>query len=73
MDHSTDNSSPKYACTVCGNNEIRSTYNTYQVFIAEKNKLIYTRTESDDLGLLLYCNSCHEPIEIKDMNELIIE
>lgn len=44
-------------------------------FLAEGDRLIYQRLESTDAGVeALYCNECHEQIEIDDgeLDNLVI-
>ena len=54
---------PRYACPHCGSTEVRGDFDTYPVFLAEDNKIVYQRLESTDAGVSeLYCNSCHELI-----------
>ena len=61
---------PRYACSICGSDEVRGNFDTYPVFLAEGDRLVYRRLESTDAGIeALYCNECHEQIEIDD-NEL---
>lgn len=63
---SSDKSS-KYACRICGSVEVRGIFDTYPVFLAEGDRLIYQRLESTGAGIeALYCNECHEQIEIDD-------
>ena len=64
---------PKYACTRCGNNEVRGDFDTCPVFLAEGDRIIYLRSETYPELSALYCNRCHEDIEIEDLDELIIE
>ena len=55
---------PKYDCTECGSTEVRGDFDTYQVFLAEGDKLVHLRSEFTDPALLhLYCNRCHVEIE----------
>lgn len=65
--------SPKYACKECGSDEVRSEYDSYQVFRAEDDKLVHLRSEFPVTGLLaLYCNWCGEQIQ-GNMAEATIE
>ena len=65
---------PKYACTVCGSDEVRGDFDTYQVYRAEGDKLVHLRSEFTDPAILeLFCNICHEPIEIEELAGIIIE
>lgn len=65
--------SPKYACKECGSDEVRSQFDTYQVFRAEGDKLVHLRSEFPVTGLLaLYCNWCDEQIQ-GNMAEITIE
>lgn len=68
-----DDTRPKYACTRCGSNEVRGDFDTCPVFRAEGDKIIYLRSETYPELCALYCNSCHEDIEIENIDELIIE
>ena len=55
--------SPRFACKECGSDEVRGDFDTYPVFRAEDDKIVFLRTESTDTGVLeLYCNSCGEEI-----------
>ena len=70
----TDNNAPpKYACARCGSDEVRGDFDTCPVFRAEGNKIIYLRSETYPEISALYCNFCHEDIEIDNIDELIIE
>ena len=64
---------PKYACTHCGSTEVRADFDTCPVFRAEGDKIIFLRTETYPEICALYCNFCHEDIEIENIDELIIE
>jgi hypothetical protein len=65
---------PKYACRNCGSDEVRGDFDTYPVFRAEGDKLAHLRSECPDGSVLaLYCNECHEPIEIENLAEINIE
>ena len=65
---------PKYACGQCGSVEVRGDFDTYQVYLAEGDKLIHLRPEFTDPAILaLYCNSCDERIVIEDRGEITIE
>lgn len=71
----TENSSdrPKYACAECGNDEVRGDFDTYQVYLAEGDKLIHLRSEATDPAILeLYCNACGAEVEIDDLGEIEI-
>lgn len=64
---------PKYACPECGSTEVRGDFDTYQVFLAEGDKLMHLRSECTDPDILrLYCNSCHVEIEA-DLDGVEIE
>ena len=67
------NDRPKYACARCGSDEVRGDFDTCPVFRAEGNKIIYLRSETYPEICALYCNFCHEDIEIENIDELIIE
>lgn len=61
----TDNT-PKYACRLCGSNEIRGEFDSYPVFQAEGDRLVFLRMDSIPGGLSeLYCNFCHESIDVE--------
>lgn len=65
---------PKYACPRCGSYEVRGDFDTYQVYLAEGDKLIHLRSEwTDPAVLALYCNMCNERIEIEDLTQIMIE
>ena len=65
---------PKYACKACGSDEVRGDFDTYQVYRAEGDKLVHLRSEFTDPAILeLFCNICHELIEIEDFAGIIIE
>ena len=73
MTSDNTSTSPKYACKECGSDEVRSQFDTYQVFRAEGDKLVHLRSEFPVTGLLaLYCNWCDERIQ-GDMAEITIE
>ena len=64
---------PKYACKECGSDEVRGDFDTYQVYLAEGNRLVHLRSESTDPAILeLYCNICGAEIEIDDLGGVII-
>ena len=66
---------PKYACKECGSEEVRGDFDTYQVYRAEGDKLIYLRSEfTDPVILALYCNdgSCGARI-YEDLDEVIFD
>lgn len=67
------NDRPKYACAVCGSDEVRGDFDTCPVFLAEGDKIIYLRSDTYPLIDALYCNVCHADIEIENIDELIIE
>ena len=51
---------PKYACPHCGSTEVRGEFDSYPVFRAEENNLVYARSETIVSGLSeLLCNVCH--------------
>ncbi len=65
--------SPKYACKECGNDEVRGDFDTYPVYRAEDDKIVFLRTESTDTGVMeLYCSSCGEEID-EDLGGITIE
>ena len=65
---------PKYACRNCGSHEVRGDFDTYPVFQAEGDKLVFQRKECPDGSVLVfYCTDCHEPIEIENVAEVKIE
>lgn len=71
----TENSGdrPKYACAECGNDEVRGDFDTYQVYLAEGDRLIHLRSEATDPGILaLYCNACGAEIWLEDLDEVEI-
>ena len=73
---STENTDarPKFACGICGSTEVRGGFDTYQVFLAEGDKLIHLRSEWTDPAIMyLYCNHCQYEIEIDDLGEIVIE
>ena len=73
MNSNSNDVRPKYACCMCGSNEVRNELDTYQVFLAEGDKLVHLRSEYFGTGLLaLYCNSCYEPIEVDDLGKIEI-
>ena len=64
---------PKFACKECGSLEVRNDFDTYQVFLAEDDKLIHLRSEFTDPAILrLYCNFCGEQIDADLDNALIV-
>ena len=64
---------PKYACKECGSQEVRGDFDTYQVFLAEDDKLVHLRSEFTDPAILaLYCNECGEQID-EDLHGIKIE
>ena len=67
------NDRPKYACAICGSDEVRGDFDTCPVLRAEGNKIIYLRSETYPEISALYCNFCHEDLEIENIDELIIE
>lgn len=44
---------PKYACPEYGSTEVRGDLDTYQVFLAEENKLVHLRSEFTDPAILI--------------------
>ena len=55
---------PKYACPECGSTEVRGDFDTYQVYLAEGDRLIHLRSEFTDPAILaLYCNMCDVEID----------
>lgn len=65
---------PQYACRICGSDEIRGEPDSYPVFRAEDDKIVYLRSETYDNDLSdLICNECHEPIEVADYGRIKIE
>ncbi len=64
----------KYACPHCGSAEVRGDFDTYQVYMAEGDKLFHLRSEFTDPAILaLYCNECGERIEIENLEDVMIE
>ena len=56
--------SPRFACKECGSDEVRGDFDTYPVYRAEDDKIVFIRTELTDIGVTeLYCNSCGEGID----------
>ena len=65
---------PKYACRECGSDEIRGESDSYPVFRAEDDKIVYLRSETLPGGpSYLYCNECEEPIEADDIGGIEID
>lgn len=65
---------PQYACRICGSDEIRGEPDSYPVFRAEDDKIVYLRSETYDNDLSdLICNECLEPIEVADFGRIRIE
>ena len=61
----------KYACRRCGSTELHGGLDTYQVYLAEGDKLSYLRSEYADPEILaLYCNICGAEIEVEDFSEI---
>lgn len=73
MNASNSETQSKYACTRCGSTEVRGDFDTCPIFLAEGDKIVYLRSETYPEISALYCNSCHEDIEIENIDELIIE
>ncbi len=73
MNSNNSETQPKYACARCGSAEVRGDFDTCPVFRAEGDRIIYLRSETYPLVDALYCNFCHEDIEIQNIDELIIE
>ena len=60
MNTNNDDVSSKYACPHCGSVEVRGEFDSYPVFLADGDTLVYTRSETIVAGLsALYCNTCH--------------
>ena len=67
-------SRPKYACHVCGSDEVRTDPETYQVFLAQGDKLIFLRSDFNASGLsTIYCNECDEEIEVENLGDVVVE
>lgn len=65
---------PQYACRICGSGEIRGEPDSYPVFRAEDDKIVYLRSETLPGGLsYLYCNECDEPIEADDLGRIRVD
>ena len=65
--------SPRFAYKECGSDEVRGDFDTYPVFRAEDDKIVFLRTELTDIGVMeLYCNSCGEEID-EDLDGITIE
>lgn len=65
---------PQYACRICGSDEIRGEMDSYPVFRAEDDKIVYLRSETLPGGLsYLYCNECDEPIEADDLGRIRVD
>ena len=73
MNANNSETQPKYACPHCGSIEVRGDFDSYPVFRAEGDKLVYTRAETIVSGLsVLYCNACHDFIT-NDLYDATIE
>lgn len=73
MTYANTETLPKYACPKCGSREVRGDFDTYQVYLAEGDKLVHLRSEMTDPAILeLYCNACGIEIEA-DLDEVHIE
>ena len=74
MNSDNINDPSRYACPHCGSTEVRGDFDSYPVFLADGDKLIYLRSETTDAGVLeLYCNFCHELIADGLGADLVIE
>ena len=63
----------KYACRTCGSIEVATKTETWAVFRAEGDQLLYLRDESPVTGLSsLFCNECGEDIEVQDYGSIAI-
>ena len=65
---------PKCACRECGSVQLRSDLDTYQVFLAQDDKLVHLRSEGTPGGLQgLYCYECGKEIEAGCLGDIRIE
>ena len=65
---------PKYGCRNCGSDTLGGGLDTFPVFQAKGEVIVYLRSETLDLGILkLFCYQCHEEIEVESWEELTIE
>ncbi len=65
---------PKYACQGCGATEVRGDPDTYPVYEAEGDKLLFRRTETTDfVSSALFCTDCGEEIPGVDLEDPTIE
>ena len=72
MTSDSNSTRPRYVCPHCGSAEVRGDFDTYPVFLAEGNRIVYQRSESTDAGVLeLYCNVCHELI-VDDLGDDVV-
>lgn len=63
----------KYACRNCGSVEVATNTETWAVFLAEGDRLLYLRDESPGTGLQsLFCNECGTDIEVEDYDSIPI-
>ena len=73
---STENISeqvPKYACPHCGSDEVRDDFDTYPVFLAEGDRLVYLRSESAGGGLSELCCNMRDNFITDDLGHVAIE
>jgi DNA-directed RNA polymerase subunit RPC12/RpoP len=52
----------KYACKTCGSYEFVSNPNRYDIFVAEKGKLILKKSEFINEENALFCRECSEKL-----------
>lgn len=63
----TTESTPKYACRLCGSADIRGGLDSYPVFQAEGDMLVYRRSEPSGWGIeYLYCLQCGKQLELTE-------
>jgi len=71
---SLDSGLPKYACPKCGSEEVRGDLDSYQVYRAEGQKLVYLRSEFTDPAVLaLHCLDCNERIPLGELADIEIQ
>ena len=64
---------PKFGCKKCGGDEVSGGLDTYPVFRAEGETLVYLRMQSTENGVSeLNCRSCGQPIPIDDPTDIHI-
>ena len=60
----TDNT-PQYACRLCGSDEIRGDFDSYAVYRAEGDSLVFLYSElTDPIATSLYCVRCGGRLEL---------